>query len=458
MRGRLIASLAVAAAVAGCGSSGTPGSGANPLSTELSYFANNVPLVMTVQTDPNGPAIQQAQGLLSHFPAASLGLSALQGKLTSFGLSYQNDIKPLLGNPVALGLGSLPSAGGSVASQNFLLVWVTKSSDALSKLLTKVTAGASSSGKRDGASLYRAGTFTVATDGATLLLGPSSNVTSALDRHAHGGGFTSAQYANDTAGLPQNALVDVFGSLSGALSASARAVPWVAAIRGYGAAITPSSAGIGVQFRVDTGAGSLTAQQVPIAPGTTPPSLAGTAPIVVGLKDPTQVVSFIEQASPNAFSTVNPRSRGTVRQLLGLLTGDLIIDSDTHTTLARAGLSDPARALALLPHAGPQVKRVAPGLYSTGKALVGVIGEQLVIGKHATAAQLRAFAGAPTAPASFAHGSVAFRIGLVPLLSLALRNSPSPILTSVLGLFGDVTGYASATPTALTGSATIAVK
>ena len=88
---------------------------------------------------------------------------------------------------------------------------------------------------------------------------------------------------------------------------------------------------------------------------------------------------------------------------------------------------------------------------------LGVGGDQFVVGK-ATTAQLRSFAIAPTTPASGAHGAVAFRVALVDLLHLTLKQAPPQILQTILKSLGDLTGWTAASPSGITGSATLAVK
>src|SRR5947199_28945 len=83
---------------------------------------------------------------------------------------------------------------------------------------------------------------------------------------AHFPGLNSATYTHAFAGLPQDALVQVFGDLSGVMAqpqlAKARTVPWVAAIRGYATTITASASGLSFTYKVDTTGRSLTADQV----------------------------------------------------------------------------------------------------------------------------------------------------------------------------------------------------
>ena len=476
--------LAVLAGVvlAGCGSSSSKS--ANPVTTELSYFPAQTPFVLTIATDPNAASIKQAQALEGRFPLATFGQQALMAQLDKLGIDYQNDVRPLFGNPAAFGASGATLSGA--ASSQFLIAWVTKSASKLSALVTSLK-GLQSAGTHDGAKLYRASSAALAIDGATLVFAPTvASLTTALDRHAHGGGVSSAAFSSATSGLPQDSLIEAYGNLTGVLSqpsaAKARQVPWVAALQGYGVSINAGASGLTMQYRLDTSGATLTDAQLPIATGTTPPSLADDLPIDVGIRDPAQAISFAEAAeqatSPASYAAFLARQAALraktgvdLNSLVSLLTGDLIVESDTHTTMGRAAVSDPTAAahalsdLATAPKSlftkATSIAPVGGGLYvikEPGTTItVGLIGNQLVAGK-ASSAQLRAFAAAPTTPAPGANGSVAFRIGLIDLLKLTLKTAPSSTEQMILAALGDVTGWSAASPSGLTGSATLGVK
>jgi hypothetical protein len=488
---KMLVVLGAAVAIAGCGSSSGSGSShaTSPLATELSYFPTNTPFVLTVTTNPGAPALQSAESaLLSRFPEASLGIDALEQKLQSVGLNYDSDIKPLFGNPIAFGAASATTFSAVNAGSDFLFSWVTKSASGLKSLVSKLVRGTASVGTRDGALLYQLGSESLAVDGATALLGSTAAVTAGLDRHAHSAGFTPVEYASETSGLPQSTLMEAFGSLSGVLSqpsaAKAHAVPWVAGIRGYGVAISTSSSGVTLQYRVDTTGGSLTSSQLPIAAGTTAPQLAGTAPIIVGINNPGQIIAFalataqtVSPASYSKFESQNAklkkRTGDDLQSLTALFTGSLIVESDTHTTIGRVTVSNPTKAAAVLRafasgpkgtfKAGTTITPLGGGFYSINEPkttlTVGIVGHQLVLGK-ASVAEDKAFGAAPASAASFAHGSVAFQIALADLLRSKLGSaggSASLILQTLLSHLGDVTGWTAASPSALTGSATLAL-
>jgi hypothetical protein len=474
--------IVIAVALAGCGSSSST-SASNPLTAELSYLPAGSPFVMTVATDPNSSAVTGVKDLIGRFPLAGFGIQAAQSKLSQLGISYSSEIKPLLGNPLAISLGtSIPTSAST--STPILAVWMTKSASALQSLLKKALPGVSSVGTRDGASLYKLGSAELAIDGATLVLGTAGSVPAALDRHAHGSGFPATEFASDTAGLPQNALIEAFGSLTAVLSqpaaASARRIPWIAAIRGYGAALSVTSAGISINYRVDTSGSGLTAAQLPLAPGSTAPRPAGAAPIEAAIHNPAQSLAFGEAAAQAVAPTGYQHFLGTVAKLksktgvdlnsvLHLLTGDMSIASDTHTTEVRATVSNPgqvAQALSQLSHAPRSVIHrpfvaLPGGFYSIHSAsttiTLGLVGDQFVAGK-ATPAQLRTFATTSTTAVPGATGSFAFKIALLDLIKLTLQKTPPAIVQTILNSLGDITGSASASPSGLTGNATLAIK
>lgn len=470
--------------IAGCGSSSSSPPASSDRGAELSYFPSGSPFVMSIVTDPNASSVRAAQSLVGQFPIATFGETALMTMLKQHGIDYHSDIRPLFGNPVVFGAPGTSLSGASTSQ--FVAVWVTKDAGKLTALIKKL--GLHGAGSHDGATLYQGGgASTVAIDGATAVIGASQRaVTSALDRHAHGGGISSAAYSQASAGLPQDALIETFGNLSGVLSkpsaANALRVPWVAALRGYAASISATSTGLTFQYRLDTSGGALTAAQLPIASGSAAPALAGTLPITVGIKDPAQVVTFAEAAeqatSPAGYAAFLKRDAAAraktgvdLNSMLKLLTGDLIIASDTHTWMGRAMVSDPAAAAqALAKIAGAprtffnratRASSLGGGFYAIKEPqsvlTIGLVGNQLVAGK-ATVSQLRGFATAPTAPAAGAQGSVAFSVALTELLHIAIKGTPPQIVQTILNSLGDITGWAAASPSGLTGSATLALK
>jgi hypothetical protein len=492
----LVALLAGAAVLAGCGSSSSAGAPANPLAGSLSYLPAQTPFAITVATKPSASAAaeekQLMQRLQGKLPVASLGGAALVAQLQKkFGINVDKDIKPLRGNPLIFA-----DAGASLGDfQNtFLIVWVTKSADKLSSLVGKLK-GLSPAGSHDGAKLYSSSGAALAISGPTLLFAKTpAIITAALDRHAHGGGLTVSQYATDVQGLSGDASLHIFGDLAGALAtpkaATARRIPWVAALRSYGATFGYSAAGLTIQFRLSTGGVSLSPSQLPFAGGTASPSVVPGFPIQVGLRDPAQIASFAESAaqavSPASYgkflkqlATIKRKTGVDLNDLVNQFRGNLIVISDTRQTFVRAGIGDPSTVTKLLSRMAAAktgfgshtpLRPLGGGFYAvtsgTKLTTLGVASGQLLVGEVSLPgseppAALRRFAVAPTAPVAAASGALAFRVSPSQLIALKAAQNPtaqSPIARQLLSLLGDLSGSMAVTPAALTGTATLAIK
>jgi hypothetical protein len=477
-------SVLAVALVAGCGSS-VKTAATSPEAQTLSYFPPSSPFVLTFATGPESTGIKNTRALQQRFPQAALLESALFARLGQLGIDYNKQIKPLYGNPIAVGLLSARSYGSQTP---FLSAWVTRDQTALTGLVKKLGPALRSSGSHDGAKLYTLSGATLAIDGPTVLIARSSqDVMAALDRHKSAQGISAAQYAKLTAGLPSDALVHMSGDLTQALSttkaASARRIPWVAAIKGYGASVDLSPTGLAIQFHIDTTGRSLSSSQLPLAGGPAQAAVAGSAPIQVGLSNLTQPIRFIEAAvqasAPGQYSMFTARV-GRLRRRVGfdlnafiaMLTGNLAVSSDTRTTIARVGVSNPAAVRAMINKLaaapslafskGTQVHPLGGGLYAVRETsgtdlTIGVVGNHLLLGK-ATPTQIRTFARAPGANVTGAAGTLTFRIALLDLLHLTLHQTPSPGAQQFLKLVGDLTGSASATLSGLDGTAKLALR
>ena len=488
LRSGVIAAL-LSIVLAACGtashlaSSSGGGSVTAAEATELSYIAPGSPFVAAIATSGKSLLSGTSSNLLNADPSAASLLSLLSSRLGLLGLSYGHDIKPLFGNPVMLAIGT-PAAG--TRQPTVLAVWETASQAVLGHLIGKLSF-LHSSATIDGAKVYALGSqAAVAISGATILLSQSAEqLRLALQRHTTHAGFSSVEYARLAGTLGAHRRVTFVGDLTSLLStpkaATARKVPWVAALRGYGVDVSGSRTQIGFHFRVDTGGAPLSAAQLPLDPAAGAPQLAGQMPITVGVSDAAHTWKFIETAAELAGAKgfakflvdqakVKARTGANLDDLVSQFTGPAIVGSDTITTIGRAQVADGQKAattLALLAkdpsdalQSVASARAIGGGLYQViqrhGKPLiVGVIGNEFVIGAGPMAA-IRAFATAPATPAP-GPGSLAFRIALPQLLEMKLHTR-SPIAALVLGRLGDLTGSASNTTSALTGGATLAFK
>jgi hypothetical protein len=337
------------------------------------------------------------------------------------------------------------------------------------------------------------GSSVLALDGATAVLGFSeADVKAALDRHAHGGGINAADYDQALAGLKQGTLLQLYGNLAGVLASSkaakAHAVPWIAAIRSYAAAVSFDHSGASVDFRVDTRGAALTAAQLPLATGSSAPRVASDQPISAGLRDAAHAAAFAEAAAQvidpagyRKFLADQAKEGINIdRDLIAQLTGDVLLSATAGGgAAARVGVKDPAavaRTLSRLHPTHGKLTRTRDGFYMLLRPghkplYVGLAGSVLLIGSAQPAA-LRAFASAPTAPVAGAKGAFAFRVSLAPLVKLAMTARPlgggappagplaslNPIVEGIFGQLGDLTGWATDDPSGLHGRVTLPFK
>jgi hypothetical protein len=480
----VVGAVVLLCVLAACGSSGSSASApSNPLATELSYMPATSPLVFTLATDPSSTPVKNANALLARFQVAGLLASALKEKLQQQGINYDTQIRPLLGNPVVFAT-LAPTLSDNTSS--LVVAWVTKDASALNALVTKQGSGTQKTGSHDGATLYKTKSAVLAVKGPTLVIADTqSDVDAALDRQAAGGGLTQGTYNQDIAGLPQGALLQVFGNLTASLSgpreASARRVPWVAALNGYAVALTATPSGISLNYRLDTSGQQLTAAELPIATGTSSPGLIANAAGSFGLRDPAQLVAFIESVAQTSnkagfasflrgLATLRSKTGVDLNSLIGELSGDLVTAGGGNTELVRVGVSQPAAVSAMFAKLASHIHSMSPQLSATalpggfyavrhGKDTfnVGVVGNQIV-GGNVPPAALRGFAATPTSPLSGAQGAMAFSASLAQALKLTGDLVHSPQAELVLSQLGDVTGWLSVSPSALTGSATLGIK
>ncbi len=463
---------------AACGESSGGSGGDDAERAALSYLPKDAVTAFVVQTDPDAGQVKAALDLVRRFPGGEGILGQARQSVEKNGLSFDADIRPLLGNPVAFAL-------LGPAADDQLLAWRVKDTDALARVIRKGTAR--KSGEYRGATLYSdSGSVDAVKGDLVLNASTEAEVRAALDRADAGTGLTADDFPDD---LPQDALVRGTGSIAQVLAhastQSVRRVPWLAAVKRYGFALTTGDSGVGLELRADTTGRKLDDADVPLATGDAAPKVADTGQLAVGLRDLAHVFTF----SLRAAGVVNPEGTTRFRARLQALKGlanvdverDLVdqLDSDaTFTTdlgagsALRATAKDPAAltgsltrleriAPALLDGAGipgATVARVAPGLWAVSQSgsvvgAYGVVGDQFVAGSG-TPSALRSLASRPAAGPEGAKGALAVRVpGSVTGRLIAARlRLPGTLAALALGRLGDLTGSIAFTPAGMHGS------
>ena len=288
----------------------------------------------------------------------------------------------------------------------------------------------------------------------------------------------SAKYARATfdkrfAGLPAAAGARVAfdpKTLLAQRSPQAANTAWGRSLRDGAAVLTTSGAQVRVPFRVTADPVGLKLADLPLATGPQPPLARGSAPLVVGLRDPAHTLAFARQAGLLQQLDLLDRLPGFLKPDLNNLGPNGTVTSTTldldHLT-ARFEPPDPgdwATKLGRIDTLAGLAGGLVPGdlkidhrdgaytLTSNGDlvARAGVYGRALVLSNDPTA-DLRAAAAAPAAPTP---------PGAAGALTARLRSSvlATQIPELIRARVGDLTAWARAELTGVTGELRLALR
>lgn len=318
------------------------------------------------------------------------------------------------------------------------------------------------------------GAAAAARAGVVVVAPSAAELRQALD----GARAPAARYARATfdkrfAGLPADAGARVAFDprvLLGQRSPALAATPWARSLRDGAAVLTTRGTELRVPFRVTADPGGLTPGDLPIATGPQPPSARGSAPLVLGVRDPAHTLAFARSAG--LLSEL-----GLLDQLPGFLKPDLgelgpngtvtspTLDlaritartepSDAGDWATKLGRIDTLAGLAGKTVLGDLAIDERDGAYTVTQdgqlvARAGVYGPVLVLSND-PAANLRAAAVAPASPLPpGAAGALTARLRS----SLLAAQIPELIRAGV----GDLTAWARAELTGVTGELRLALR
>jgi Protein of unknown function (DUF3352) len=368
-----------ALAIAGCGG-GDGGSSGSPLESGLSFLPKDAPFVVAIDTDLEGSQYGNVSKLLDKLPLGGQIENQLKQQLESSSgdVSYEDDIKPLLGNPFVVGALDARSFAAEGDTDEFVGAIEATDGDKLADVLKK--SGAKESGEQSGATLYEDDGDRFAIKGDTLVVAGSDQLLEAALTRADGDDhLTEADFDANLEGLPQDALLRTYFDVGGLLASDpdtrdALKVKWVKALRTFGLTASVSEQTIDVDFNLKT-EGDLSDEDLPIAPGSEAPGVIDEAgQINVGLRDLGQVLRFAE----NAAQAVDPASFGQYQQaketldrqlkisidddLIAQLSGDVSVNVSVDGSFGvRAELKDPAAFERTLAKVAPVLPSAAEG-------------------------------------------------------------------------------------------------
>jgi hypothetical protein len=286
----------------------------------------------------------------------------------------------------------------------------------------------------------------------------------------------AAKYAREAfdkrfTGLPANGSVRVAfdpRKLVASRAPQLASTRWASSLRDGAAVLTTQGTQLKLPFRITADPVGLNPADLPIATGAQSPTARGTGPLVIGVRDPARTVQFARDAGLLGGLNLVDQLPGFIKPNLDDLGPNGTITTPSldlkHLTL-RAEPSNPgdwssklSRLRSLAAIAGRFVGGIKidrkDGVYSVtqnGQLVVraGVFGGVLVLSNDPSA-DLQAAANAPVSPAPpGAAGALTLRARATTLIP----NIPAIIASRL----GDITGWARAELTGLTGELDLAL-
>jgi hypothetical protein len=484
----LLALVAVALIASGCGSKSTGGG----LDSALTYVPKGAPLVVAIDTDPEGDQWKQVDKLIGKFPFGGQIKSQLKSSLNSRSgnIDYEKDIKPLLGHDLVFVVTSASPPPGS--AKPYLVAWKVADEGKAQQL---IKSGTTKVGKAEGVDLYssqRGTEFAAIKDGTIVFTSTQAGLEESLHRASSGDHMTEADFNAALGDLRKDALVRMTGDfqslLEGPDAAPARKVKWIAALRTFGLTVSAEPDGVAYKFRAQT-AGGLGQRDLPLAAGAEPaPVVRRAGEIGFGLRNPAQLVTFgqsVAQITDSTGYAKYNREKANLskqlgvdvdRELISQFTGNATLSvSLTGDVALRADLRDPAAAEATLKKVAPRLvtlhgKKVgtlsAPkggkGFYTLvkldgKKTTFGVIGKSFVLASDpARAAEI---AGQSPSTVPGAKGALVIAADARSLANAAAKQRGQGVAAQIVtSALGDLIGSVEAEPSGITGDLKLQIK
>ena len=349
--------VAAIALVAGCGEDDEASSA---LDEALGFLSQDAGFAFIAST--NLDDYDDFRDVVENFPVAGRAEDLLKQSIERGAVDFDDDIRPLLGNEVVIGTDDNTSFLDSEADTPFVMALETQDAGKLEDL-------AESSGERTGESegydVYQSDddTFFAIQDEVFVLSNDEPTLENALQQRGEDDRLTEDDIEAAFEDLPADAPVTAYANVRALLAAApnteeALKVEWVDHIETFGLSADAGDDSVALDWAVQTDPEGLTDDDLPLATGTDTPLLLerdqGSAEIVLGLRDPSQVIDFtlatLRVVDPAEFAEFESGKEAIGRRLdidvdedvLAQLTGDvsavISIDGDFGV---RAELEDP---------------------------------------------------------------------------------------------------------------------
>jgi Protein of unknown function (DUF3352) len=393
---RLLTLVMVAVVASGCGSSGDAGSGS--AGDALAYLPADAAIVLLVSTDVDGEQWEQfdehiLRRLLAEESDRQLSINEYFEKIfKEIGLDWQDDVKPLLGNDIALGISGDALSLDLIVGESELLTALDTRGDKIEEVLEK--ADLRPQGDVSGATVYRYEDRdepgVAVEDGVLVIADDQELLREALARRDSGDGLDEETVQNELSDLPTDSIVRGFGTLAGITEQEPfrrfADVGFLQVLETWAAAVRFDQDELNAEVAVRLDEDRVEEEDLPVVSGEESPEIVprGTE-ISGGNLNQSQTTAFLLRAVQAAY----PDSRfvkavDALDEDLGISFEEEIlrqfngpsasyVSPDGRTFAARSEVRDPEALRELLPRIAPHLPALVEGLQglqSEGMALL----------------------------------------------------------------------------------------
>jgi Protein of unknown function (DUF3352) len=393
----LLVACALPLGLAGCGEEQASGA----LDTGLAYVPKDSPFVVAIETDLEGDQYQALDSILQKFPLGGSLEDLLSEELrgSAEGLDFEEDVKPLLGNPFVVAGTSVETFTGGSGDADFVAAIQVKDRGKLDALIEKTKV--ERKGEAAGATIYEdEGTLFAVEEDMVVFAGSRQPLEAALERADGDDHLDEQTFEDGLAGLPEDSVARIYADLQALIDTDpdtrdAPKIEWVDALRSFGMTASVTDDAVTIEFNLRTDSQGLSEEDLPIAAGDEAPRvIRREGEIGFGLRDPRQIVRFAEAAGqavdPEGFGDYARAKKALDARLdisidddlIGQLTGDVSATVSVGGKVGvRAELEDPARFERTLAKAAPALPSLAEGAGGAGRVEVERRGDLYVLTK-----------------------------------------------------------------------------
>jgi hypothetical protein len=338
---------AAALALAGCGDSNDEA--ASPLDEAVGYLPEDAGFALIASTDLED--YDDLRGVLDKFPFAGRAEDLLKESLEQGDIDFDEQIAPLLGNEVVIGVDDNASFVDGSEETPFVLAIETEDGGKLEDLAKE---GGTDEGSSEGYDIYQGqedDTWIGIKDDVLVLSDNEDTLKNALKQRGEDDRLTEEDVDAAFEDLPEDAPVKTYVNVKELLEADpdsqeALKVKWVDHIETLGLTASAAEDAITLDYSLRTNPDGLSDDDLPMASGSEAPQVfareTGRPEVLMGLRDPSQVIDFglatAKALDPAGYAEFQAGKEAIGRRLgidvdddvLAQLTGDVsaVVDID----------------------------------------------------------------------------------------------------------------------------------